>query len=123
MSAKTAALGRMGIGALVMWAFLVFSGRAGTTLTLSGTQWLWVVITAAFLMAYVWIWYSALKLAAATLVTSVLTIGALVTILLSAVFDRHAVTAPQLVAIALLMGGAALFALPPRLRWRRAVAA
>jgi uncharacterized membrane protein len=113
----------MGIGALVMWAFLAFTGHAGTAFTLNGTQWFWVVITAVVLMAYVWTWYGALKWAPATLVTSVLTIGAIVTILLSAVFDRHAATAPQLIAITLLVLGAALFAFPPRLRWHRAAEA
>jgi len=38
MSPHTAALGRMGIGALVVWVFLAFTGRAGTALTLSGTS-------------------------------------------------------------------------------------
>jgi drug/metabolite transporter (DMT)-like permease len=120
MSPHTAALGRMGIGALVMWIFLTFTGRAGTAFTLSGTQWVWIVITAAFLLGYVWIWYSALKLAKASLVTSVLTIGAIVTILLSALLDRHAATIPQIVAISLLILGAALFAFARRLQWRRA---
>ncbi len=87
MSSHTAALGRMGIGALVMWVFLTTTGRAGIAFTLSGTQWLWIVVTAVFLMAYVWTWYGALKAAPATLVTSVLTIGAIITILLSAA--RH----------------------------------
>ena len=123
MSPHTAALGRMGIGALVMWAFLAFTGRAGTALTLSGTQWFWVVITAVLLMAYIWTWYSALKLAPATVVTSVLTVGAIITIWLSAVFDRHATTAPQIVAMTLLVVGAALFVLPRMLRWPRAAEA
>ena len=120
MSPHTAALGRMAIGALVMWAFLTITGRAGRALTLNDTQWFWVMITAVLLMAYVWTWYSALKWAPATLVTSVLTIGAIVTILLSALLDRHAVTTPQVVAISLLVLGAALFAFARRLQWRRA---
>ncbi len=119
MSSQTAALGRMGIGALVMWIFLSFTGRAGIAFTMNGTQWLWIVVTAVFLMGYVWIWYSALKLAPATLVTSVLTIGAIVTILLSASFDLQTATAPQIVAMALLLLGAALFAFPPRMRRHR----
>jgi drug/metabolite transporter (DMT)-like permease len=123
MSPHTAALGRMGIGALVMWAFLTFTGRAGTALLLSGTQWYWIVITAVLLLAYVWIWYSALKLAPATLVTSVLTIGAIVTILLTAVLNGQLATTPQIVAMLLLLVGAALFALPPRLWWHRATEA
>ena len=81
MSSQTAALGRMGIGALVMWAFLAFTGHAAAAFTLNGTQWIWVIITAVVLMLYVWTWYSALKWAPATLVTSVLTIGAIITIL------------------------------------------
>ena len=123
MSSQTAALGRMGVGALVMWIFLAFTGRAGTVFTLDGTQWFWVAVTAVFLIAYVWTWYSALKWAPATVVTSVLTIGAIITIVLSATFDRQAAIAPQLVAIALLVVGAALFALPSGLRKQRAVEA
>jgi len=123
MSSQAAALGRMGIGALVMWIFLSFTGRAGMAFTLNGTQWLWIVVTAVFLMAYVWIWYSALKWAPATLVTSVLTIGAIITILLSASFDRQTATPPQIFAIALLVLGAALFAFPLRMRRRRAAEA
>ncbi|MHB8596311.1 MAG: DMT family transporter [Ktedonobacteraceae bacterium] len=119
MRPQTAALGRMGVGAMVMWVFLAFTGHSGTMFTLNGTQWFWVVVTAVFLMAYVWTWYGALKLAPATVVTSVLTIGAIITILLSAVFDRHPATAPQLVAIALLALGAILFTFPPRLQWPR----
>lgn len=123
MSSQTAALGRMGIGALVMWAFLSVTGRAGTALALNGTQWLWIVITAVFLLGYVWVWYSALKWAPATLVTSVLTIGAIVTILLSASFQQQTATVPQLVAMALLVVGVILYALPSRLRGQRAVEA
>jgi drug/metabolite transporter (DMT)-like permease len=123
MSPHTAALGRMGIGALVMWIFLTFTGRGGTAFTLSGTQWVWIVITAVLLLAYVWTWYSALKWAPATLVTSVLTIGAIVTILLTAVLNGQLATTLQLVAMLLLVVGAALFALPPGLWWHRAAEA
>jgi len=121
MSAQTATLGRMGIGALVMWVFLTITGRAGMAFTLNGTQWLWIVVTAVLLMAYVWTWYGALKAASATLVTSVLTIGAIITILLSTVLDQHTATGPQIIAMTLLVLGAALFALPRRV-WRRQLA-
>ncbi len=123
MSSQTAALGRMGIGALVMWVFLAFTGHAATAFTLNGTQWLWVAITAVVLMLYVWTWYSALKWAPATLVTSVLTVGAIITILLSAVLDRHAATAPQLAAMVLLVLGAVLFLLPRKQRRQLAAGA
>lgn len=109
VSARTAALGRMGVGCLVMWLFLAFTGRAGTALALSGAQWLWVLVTSAFLLAYVWTWYSALKAAPATLVTSVLTLGAAVTVLLTIILEGQDTTGLQLVAIILMLLGAAAF--------------
>lgn len=115
VSARTAALGRMGIGAVVMWTFLGLTGRAGIAVALTGTQWLWVLIPSAFLMGYVWTWYSALKAAPAVLVTCVLTLGAIITILLTALLEGKGATAPQVGGILLLALGAAAFALlPPR---------
>lgn len=98
----------------LMWGFLALTGRATTALTLNGTQWLWVAITALFLMAYVWIWYGALKLAPASLVTSLLTVGAIVTILLTAIFNGQTATLPQTASMLLLVLGAALLALPSK---------
>jgi drug/metabolite transporter (DMT)-like permease len=115
--AHTAALGRMGVGVLVMWLFLAFTGRAGTALALTGTQWFWVAVTAVFLLAYVWTWYRALQAAPATLVTSVLTLGAAVTIIMTILLEGRQTTALQLLAMALMLVGAAVFALrAPRRR-------
>ena len=110
VSARTAALGRMGVGALVMWLFLLASGRAGTALTLASAQWMWVAITSAFLLAYVWTWYSALKAAPATLVTSVLTLGAAITVILTILLEGGETTGLQVVAMILMLIGIAAFA-------------
>ncbi len=123
VSAHTGALGRMGVGALVMWGFLSLTSRSGTALTLNGTQWMWVLVTSVFLLGYVWTWYRALKTAPAALVTSVLTIGAIITLLLSAVIDHQTVSAPQIGAMVLLIVGAAVFVFPSVCRPRRAVEA
>ena len=119
MSPKTAALGRMGVGALVMWGFLALTGRATEALTLNGTQWLWIGVTALFLLGYVWSWYSALKLAPAMLVTSLLTLGAIVTILLTALVNGQMATSPQIAAFALLALGVVLLLLPSKAWWYR----
>jgi drug/metabolite transporter (DMT)-like permease len=111
ISAHTAALGRMGVGALVMWTFLGLTDRAGSALALNATQWLWVAATSLFLMAYVWTWYRALKAAPATLVTSVLTLSAVITILLAAVLEGNDLSALQAGAIAIMILGAAAFIL------------
>ncbi len=115
ISAQTAALGRMGIGALVMWLFLGLTGRAERAIVLTGTQWLWVAITAMLLMAYVWTWYRALKAAPASLVTSVLTLGAIITVGLAVPFEGKGMAESHVVALVVMMLGAALFAVrPPR---------
>jgi drug/metabolite transporter (DMT)-like permease len=100
----------MGIGALVMWVFLAATGRAGTALTLTSTQWFWVAVTSVFLLAYVWTWYSALQAAPATLVTSVLTLGAAVTVVVTIFLEGKETTALQVVAMVLMLLGAAAFA-------------
>ncbi len=110
ISAQTAALGRMGIGALVMWLFLGLTGRAERAIVLTGTQWLWVAITAMLLMAYVWTWYRALKAAPASLVTSVLTLGAIITVGLAVPFEGKGMAESHVVALVVMMLGAALFA-------------
>lgn len=120
MSARTGALGRMGIGAVVMWTFLALTGRAGTAVTLNGTQWLWVVVGSLSLMGYVWTWYSALKAAPASLVTSVLTLGAIITILLTAALEGKGMTVQQAAAAIVMALGAAAFALRTPLRLPRA---
>lgn len=113
ISSRTAALGRMGIGSLVMWAFLGFTGRAGATLALTANQWFWVLITSFFLMAYVWTWYTALKAAPATLVTTILTLGAPITVLLATILEGSELSTGQITAIVLIALGAAAFALRP----------
>ena len=117
ISAQTAALGRMGIGALVMWLFLSLTGRAERAIGLTGTQWFWVAITAMLLMAYVWTWYRALKAAPASLVTSVLTLGAIITVGLAVPFEGKGMVESQVVALVVMTLGATLFAvrLPQRL--------
>lgn len=109
VSAQTGALSRMGVGAIVMWGFLIFSGRAGAALTLSGTQWIWVLLTSVLLSGYVWTWYRALQTAPATVVTSVLTIGAVLTVGLSIVLEGKPTTGLQVAGSALLISGCLLF--------------
>jgi drug/metabolite transporter (DMT)-like permease len=116
VSAQTAAIGRMGVGALVMWVFLGLTGRAEGAVALTGTQWFWVAITAVFLMGYVWTWYQALKVAPAALVTSILTLGAIITIVLTTLLEGKGMTATQVAATLLMALGAAAFA--TRLTWR-----
>jgi len=109
LSASTAAFGRMGFGALVMVAFLASSGRLAAVGAMDAGQWGWVLLTAAFLVVYVLGYYGALKRAPATLVTSVLVFGSVITSALSAIFHGASLGAEQVAGLVVVSCAAALW--------------
>jgi drug/metabolite transporter (DMT)-like permease len=84
VSAPLLAASRMGLGFLILVGYLVVSGRIGGLATLTPDAWLWVMVTGGLLSAYVITWYSALRYAPATVVTSLLVGAAVITGLLTA---------------------------------------
>ena len=70
---------RMGVGLVVLGGYLVVTGRLPVVASLGGLQWAWVVLTGIVLAAYVATWFGALRRAPASIVTSVLVVGAVVT--------------------------------------------
>jgi drug/metabolite transporter (DMT)-like permease len=101
---------RMGIGSLVlMGAALLKSPTAVMhAYQMSGTQWMWMMVTAGTLLLYVMTWYRALKLEKATTVAAILVAGTLVTNVLSAVFTTHQWTTMMLAQAVFVLGGVAL---------------
>lgn len=88
---RTLAAGRMGLGTVVLVAWLVVSGRGGDLFALGLDQWGWAFATGLLLSAYVATWYLALAWAQAVDVTAVLVFGAVVTAALSGAVDGAAV--------------------------------
>ncbi len=84
VSVRLAATARMALGALVIGGFLVATGRIGAVAAFSAWQWILVAGTGLLLLGYVTTWFGALQRAPASLVTSVLVLGAVVTASLSA---------------------------------------
>lgn len=105
-----AATARMAGGAVVMWGFLGVTQQAGGVLALTSNQWLWVLITSVFLFGYVATWYAALKFAPATVVTSVLTVGAVLTVGLTTLVDGKMIDALPALGLIFTVIGAALVA-------------
>ena len=109
ISPRTAILGRMGFGAIVMLGFLAVTGRTDAVAAISGIQWSWVLITSIFLLGYVTGYYHALKNAPATLVASVLVLGSVVTSLLHAVFSARNYSPEQVFGFGVILAATALW--------------
>ena len=99
------AAGRLGIGLVALVGFVLVSGQAGGILALGPSAWGWVLLTGVVLAAYVAAWFGALRRAPATIVTSVLVGGAVITGALQAL-SKGGAPSPQLVAGYLLIAAA-----------------
>lgn len=77
---------RMFFGSIIILAYLAVIGKAGMLLTFNPQQIFWTALVSVFLLAYVTFWYRALKLAPATVVSSVLVLGSPITTILSIIF-------------------------------------
>ncbi len=106
---------RMGIGAVVLVAYLVATGSVGALVHLHGDQWRWVLLTGVLLSAYVATWMTALARARAVDVTSVLVASVVVTALLQSAAG-HGSLAPKALGMVLVVVGVAgaLWRLPER---------
>jgi drug/metabolite transporter (DMT)-like permease len=114
---RTLAVARMGLGAILLVGFVLLTGRADAVLAISATGWLWVVVTGVILAGYVATWYGALRLAPASVVTSVLVVAAVITGALSSLTSG---TTPNLPVVAgyllIVLGGGAVALAATRVR-------
>ena len=108
---RTLAAARMGLGTLLLIAWVAVTGRGSELLGLGAGEWGWAVLTGALLAAYVATWYAALARAQAVDVTAVLVFGAVVTAALSGAFDGVALDGAGLAVVTLGAGVAAAAAL------------
>jgi drug/metabolite transporter (DMT)-like permease len=79
------AVGRLSIGLIVLVGYVALSGRVGGILALGPAAWGWILLTGIILAGYVGTWFAALHRAPATVVTSILVGGAVITGALQAV--------------------------------------
>ncbi len=102
---------RMGFGSIILMlaAGITAPAALAKSLSLTSTQWFFMIITIATLLGYVMTWYRALKYAPATTVTSVLVASTLVTNVLSAIFITHTWTVLMGIQAVLMIMGIALF--------------
>jgi uncharacterized membrane protein len=79
ISTPLVGVGRLAIGLVVLVGYVVSTGRVGGVLALGPSAWAWILLTGGVLAGYVMAWFGALHRAPATVVTSVLVGGAVIT--------------------------------------------
>jgi drug/metabolite transporter (DMT)-like permease len=102
---------RMGIGLVVLIAYLAVTGKLGVVAGLGAGAWSWILLTGLILAGYVATWFGALRRAPASVVTSVLVLGAVVTGGLTAATKGIAPSPTVVVGYLLIVAAAALIVL------------
>jgi drug/metabolite transporter (DMT)-like permease len=97
----------MGLGSLVLVAWVAARGDTALLVSMDVEQLGWVLVTGVLLAGYVGTWFAALKRAQAVDVTAVLVLAAPVTAVLDSVV-RGTPLSPQLGWLAMLLAGGAL---------------
>lgn len=111
---------RMGLGTVLLLAWLAVTGRFSQLGSFGAEQWRWVVLSGLLLTAYVATWYAALARVQAIDVTAVLVFGAVVTALLSGAAVGAPVNLPATALVTLGTAIVAALALRPTDRRARA---
>jgi drug/metabolite transporter (DMT)-like permease len=108
VSSNLAAASRMVVGAVALFVVVGATGGLGGIAAFGAQQWAAVVVTGTLLAGYVTTWYAALQRAPATLVTSVLVVGAVVTAALQAASGGAVPAVQALLGHGLLLAGGAV---------------
>lgn len=101
---KIVAFGRMFFGSLIILVFLAATNNLSLVAKITSSQLIWILITSAFLLGYVFTWYSGLKYVKATVATTILLLGSVITTLLDLAWGAK-ITATQTGGIILLILG------------------
>lgn len=96
---------RMFFGSLLLIIWLTVSGGIGSLIPTSSTQFFWALIVGIILFGYVSTWYTALKYAPATVVSSILTLAAPITLITEGVLVRSSFPVSLLLPVAIMTCG------------------
>jgi drug/metabolite transporter (DMT)-like permease len=101
---------RLGIGLIVLVAYLAVTGRLDIVAGLTATQWAWAIGTGVLLAGYVGTWLAALRRAPASTVASVLVLGAPITAVFQSLASGTAPGPAVLVGVVLILVAVAVIA-------------
>ena len=115
MPPLTVGIARLGLGVVLILAYLALRGQLGTLATLGAVGWSWALAMGVVLAAYVSCWLGALARAPAIDVTAVLVAAAFVTAALDAGFQGYSLGS-HLPSLVLIAAGVALLVVVARRR-------
>ncbi|RJQ18156.1 DMT family transporter [Candidatus Woesearchaeota archaeon] len=92
VSGSIVGFGRMFFGSLFILIFLFATSKAGIILSMTGIQYLWILITGVLLLLYVITYYNGLQYVKVSTAAAVLTIGSPITTLLTFFFQGKGFT-------------------------------
>src|SRR3989337_3640584 len=98
----------MVLGSIILFAVILFQNKAQMITGLNLIQWGWTLLTSGLLLGYVLSWYTAVKYAPATVVTSLLVPATLITNILTAIFVAHQMPNIQIISNIFIVAGAVL---------------
>lgn len=107
LDSRIVAFGRMFFGSLLIIIFLTITNRISLIKALTTTHIAWILITSVFLFGYVFTWYSGLKQIKASVATSILLLGSVITTMLNLSFANITITLSQIIGVTLLIIGVA----------------
>jgi drug/metabolite transporter (DMT)-like permease len=110
MDGTVLAAGRMFFGSIFLLTYLIITNQIQPVLSMTGEQWLWTAIPTALLLGYVLTWYNGLKFVPATIATSILLLGAPITLLLDTAILQKPVVINQWLGLISTLTGAMLIA-------------
>lgn len=105
ISPITVAWGRMFFGSLFLLVFLTMTGKIGGLFAFSSAGLGWLFLSGFILFGYVVTWYTALKHAPATVVSSILVVAAPITAILNSIFITRQIEASLILPMALILIG------------------
>ncbi len=110
LSGSIVAFGRMFFGSIFILFFLAFTNQIEPIFALDINQIFWVLISSAFLFAYVFTFYSGLRFLPVHKATAILLLAQPVTAFLSFAFLGKAISLPEAFGLILILGGIFLIA-------------
>jgi drug/metabolite transporter (DMT)-like permease len=99
---------RMFFGSLILMVWITLSGEVTTLIPTSSSQAFWTLLVGVILFAYVSTWYTALQYAPATVVSSILTLAAPITLIVEGAFTRASLPGHVLLPLAIMVSGVVL---------------